>query len=464
MQLDTEVEVTFSKKAVIGIIGFAAYLISVMTALFRSDLSIFHQGAPLSMMASTMIGLAASSCLNDFLIVKKGSYILLGSGAFPALLLVFAQDTNALVLSIFLGLGFAALTLLWGDFFFVLSHKVIAVVTTCSLAIAGSTILAPDDSVGRYSHYLIAIFIICSCACLLSLRRAHIFSSRKITKAESKKLSLTGESNSFSLIMIGMLIGSSSTFAHLSIDPTTMTTIAGLSTITTCVLMLILRKETEFQIETAMKQFLGFVVALCIAPLPYLPPFGQLCLFALLVMAVSAYLLILVDAIAETARIEEVSSFWKFGKEGAWCALGLCANMMFNQFVFEIGWTSALFASCTFPLLISSLLQIGINTFDHDSFPIKLGDDGKPIRGNVSSAKWKSRIDELAIKYDLSPRQKEVMALLAKGRDAKYIADKFVISPKTAKSHIYNLYIKLGIHSKQELIDVVEQFDNLRER
>lgn len=62
-------------------------------------------------------------------------------------------------------------------------------------------------------------------------------------------------------------------------------------------------------------------------------------------------------------------------------------------------------------------------------------------------------------KYDLSSRQREVLSMLAKGRNADYITDKLVISSHTAKAHIYNIYQKTGVHSRQELMDLVENTD-----
>lgn len=69
---------------------------------------------------------------------------------------------------------------------------------------------------------------------------------------------------------------------------------------------------------------------------------------------------------------------------------------------------------------------------------------------------WQECCDAIIGEYYLSPREAEVFGLLARGRDAKYVCDSLVVSPSTAKSHIYNIYRKLDIHSQQELIDMVE--------
>ena len=55
--------------------------------------------------------------------------------------------------------------------------------------------------------------------------------------------------------------------------------------------------------------------------------------------------------------------------------------------------------------------------------------------------------------YDsLTPREQEVMALLAEGLSAVRIADRLFISPKTAENHRANIMRKLEIHSTTELI------------
>ncbi len=70
-----------------------------------------------------------------------------------------------------------------------------------------------------------------------------------------------------------------------------------------------------------------------------------------------------------------------------------------------------------------------------------------------------TKCEIISRKYGLSHRQREVLGMLAKGRNADYITEKLIISSHTAKAHIYNIYQKTGVHSRQELMDLVENID-----
>ena len=52
----------------------------------------------------------------------------------------------------------------------------------------------------------------------------------------------------------------------------------------------------------------------------------------------------------------------------------------------------------------------------------------------------------------LTPREQEVMRLLAEGLSSKVVASKLFISPKTVENHRSNIMNKLGLHSTIELI------------
>lgn len=62
-------------------------------------------------------------------------------------------------------------------------------------------------------------------------------------------------------------------------------------------------------------------------------------------------------------------------------------------------------------------------------------------------------------RYGLSKREAEVLELLARGRDVPYVAEDLVISKNTVRSHAKSIFSKTGVHSRQELIDLVESIE-----
>lgn len=68
------------------------------------------------------------------------------------------------------------------------------------------------------------------------------------------------------------------------------------------------------------------------------------------------------------------------------------------------------------------------------------------------------RCEAIVKLYQLSPREADILEYLAKGRNAAWIQEQLLISPHTVKSHIYNIYLKLDIHSQQKLMSFVEEF------
>lgn len=63
----------------------------------------------------------------------------------------------------------------------------------------------------------------------------------------------------------------------------------------------------------------------------------------------------------------------------------------------------------------------------------------------------------MAERFGLSARETEVMVYLANGRTVPYIQDKLTISQNTVKTHVRNIYRKMGVKGKQELLDVIEK-------
>lgn len=81
------------------------------------------------------------------------------------------------------------------------------------------------------------------------------------------------------------------------------------------------------------------------------------------------------------------------------------------------------------------------------------GAAGEPVhKGRFGAA-----IEELSERYQLSPRETDVLRCLAMGYNSSTTASKLHISWNTVRTHTRNIYGKLGVHSHQELIGVVDE-------
>ena len=87
-------------------------------------------------------------------------------------------------------------------------------------------------------------------------------------------------------------------------------------------------------------------------------------------------------------------------------------------------------------------------------------DGGKAIVREADAAgnPLETGCDAIADEYRLTPREKDVLLLLARGRTLAIIMRDLGIAKGTAQTHIENVYHKLGVHKQQELIDLVESY------
>ena len=87
---------------------------------------------------------------------------------------------------------------------------------------------------------------------------------------------------------------------------------------------------------------------------------------------------------------------------------------------------------------------------------VGLGVDDAP--GQTAANNMPVSFDEIATRlaqaHALTARERQVVVLVACGRSAVYVADELGIAPETVRSYLKSAYPKLGVHSKQELIDL----------
>lgn len=93
----------------------------------------------------------------------------------------------------------------------------------------------------------------------------------------------------------------------------------------------------------------------------------------------------------------------------------------------------------------SSSRDWGLAFFGADKATIGVGEDRHSLRCN-----------EIADRCRLSPREREVFLKLTGEGSFSSIAEELCIAPGTLKSHSRRIYQKLGVHSRKEMLDLVD--------
>lgn len=89
---------------------------------------------------------------------------------------------------------------------------------------------------------------------------------------------------------------------------------------------------------------------------------------------------------------------------------------------------------------------------DTDAEEASAGEPADPVAAFAETLE--SHFDDLSAQFGLTPREREIAMLTAQGFTSTYIADKLVISASTVRFHQQNVYRKLDIHSRHELIEL----------
>ena len=74
----------------------------------------------------------------------------------------------------------------------------------------------------------------------------------------------------------------------------------------------------------------------------------------------------------------------------------------------------------------------------------------------ASHATLEQACSAIADRASLTPREREVFEMLARGRDSFSIQEQLTVSRNTVKAHVKHIYAKLDIHTHQDLLDIVE--------
>ena len=130
----------------------------------------------------------------------------------------------------------------------------------------------------------------------------------------------------------------------------------------------------------------------------------------------------------------------------------LLGNMAANGVIPAVGAgavTSATIGFCLILLLAFAMIALPLDAMRCPAQQKKCAED---VVDSVDRAvAWAGQ------EYDLSEREAEVLSYLAHGRSQPYIQEALYLSKSTVSTHVKHIYRKLDVHSKQELLSVLER-------
>ena len=159
---------------------------------------------------------------------------------------------------------------------------------------------------------------------------------------------------------------------------------------------------------------------------------------------------------------------------------GLARGRAWNRLAFLVGWIAGYamlmwwdvepnaLVICSFVLIIAFSITLFMRLFNRlkkpaeetarPAMPVETPSPIEVVEGESADTMGIDDACEILIKrYKLTKREAEIMTLLAQGRNAHYVSEELVLSVNTVKTHTYNQYGKMGIHSQQELIGMVHK-------
>jgi DNA-binding CsgD family transcriptional regulator len=355
----------------------------------------------------------------------------------------------------------------WGDFLSNVKHNSLLKITWLGFLATGIALMLLQLLMPTIKTLLIIslLFLSLHCLAILTSRNsgaAWEFISKKVSK--ERILQVRGRrtglaAGGFILGCAIIMILSSKTYFPYN------TELFGIALIISGLVLLFFRKPGSSSFESFLHYTLAFFFIAGILLYPFVPEGWRLWLGCYLLCVALTNISIAFTAFSEIIRFNQTSSVWAIGSEAFVLILGVAVGQAALGFVIYSGNQLFIIFVCVVSAVVISGMQLitDRHTFSFLNYYIEEDattstPDNKPSFG----LRWKDRVGIIAETYGLTARQREIMELLAKGRNVDYIMKHFYISRSTTKTHIYAMYRKLNIHTRQELLDLVENASSIK--
>lgn len=163
--------------------------------------------------------------------------------------------------------------------------------------------------------------------------------------------------------------------------------------------------------------------------------------------------------LAETVSISQRRPAEVFAVGKLALEAGLLFGMLVSLWVeFAFGRSLALSASAELlaVLFVVATTMVAMGGGEAPVFTLQRGSCDSEGPARPAAASYAERCAYVTSRCNLTPRESEVLSLLAKGHSLPYIRNALYISKGTVDTHARHIYAKCGVHSREELIELVD--------
>ena len=194
--------------------------------------------------------------------------------------------------------------------------------------------------------------------------------------------------------------------------------------------------------------YIALVASACLIPTPFLGSQYRIvfnvfisCIYLLVVTLLKATL-------ADVVRTKRIDSQ---------CVFGLGLGIVFASVGLgtAVGTIPRSFEEMSSLVLMLTIVLVAIYILFVPAVFVRRSQKTRTVILPFDEQSLKQRCSDLAQRYAITDSERAVMELLSQGMTFSAAAKELTLSENTVRSHSKSIYRKMGIHTKQELIDIV---------
>lgn len=225
-----------------------------------------------------------------------------------------------------------------------------------------------------------------------------------------------------------------------------------------CMLASFVGRTRAYAGNLVLTQSVLAAITVVLAGLVFLGAQGQLVAAVLIILARDVAQLFFMLILVELARQATCHPFVTIGLGRVAYQLTMPGGVVFGELFGALGATDEPTVDVVFFATACMVLFMTLFTVRSRRVLIERDEPATapPETPSASAGDAPEALELLARTYQLSDREVQISLLLCRGRSVAYVANDLAISENTVRYHCKKLYAKLGIHRKQELLDLVE--------